>query len=277
MVAPLGRRGHEVSCVRVCTYAGYGNIAPKTALGRFITIPYAVVGIPLTLLTIAHIGAFMAIVFRFLYKNVIYRVCCAPCRRRRRDSHTTAADVELCEVADDASARPPPTNEERVVARQRTTAERVRQSYRVMVEWRRGIQQQRRGCVEQWRRGITNALYTEDNRQVQVPLYVSLILITGYVSLGALMFGLWEENWGFLIGSYFCFVTLSTIGFGDFVPGTSPDAWASQEKLCLCAMYLICGLALLAMCFDLMQEEARNTFRRWGRRLHLLEQRPTVA
>ena len=80
------------------TCVGYGNIAPKTALGRFITIPYAIVGIPLTLLTIAHLGAFMATVFRFLYKNVICGVCLAPCRRRRRDGH---ADDELDDDDDD--------------------------------------------------------------------------------------------------------------------------------------------------------------------------------
>jgi len=281
------------------TCVGYGNIAPKTALGRFITIPYAVIGIPLTLLTITHLGAFMATVFRFLYKNVFCGVCCAPFRRRRRGRRDSAStvenDVELgagettttttAAAGDDVVvAGGPPcsaavTEVDRVVAarRRRTAAERVRQSYRVMVEWRRGITERGGGAAARWRRGITNALYTEDNLQVQVPVYVSLLLIAGYVSVGALMFGLWESSWDFLIGSYFCFVTLSTIGFGDFVPGTSPDAWASQEKLCLCSAYLICGLALLAMCFDLMQEEARNTFRRWGRQLGLLAQPPAVT
>jgi len=176
-----------------------------------------------------------------------------------------------------SQARTAAATEERraVAARRRTAAERVRQSYRVMVEWRRGIVRCRR-ALNGWRRGITNALYTEDNLQVQVPVYVSLLLIAGYVSVGALMFGLWESDWDFLVGSYFCFITLSTIGFGDFVPGTGPDAWASQEKLCLCSVYLIVGLALLAMCFDLMQEEARNTFRRCGRRVGLLPRTSNV-
>jgi len=73
-----------------------------------------------------------------------------------------------------------------------------------------------------------------------------------------------EDDWDFLIGFYFCFITLSTIGFtlstigfGDYVPGTSVDAWAAQEKLILCALYLLIGLALLAMCFELIQEEVR--------------------
>nr|CAD7194657.1 unnamed protein product [Timema douglasi] len=39
-----------------------------------------------------------------------------------------------------------------------------------------------------------------------------------YVCFGALLFSKWE-NWGFLDGSYFCFISLSTIGFGDIVPG----------------------------------------------------------
>ena len=41
------------------------------------------------------------------------------------------------------------------------------------------------------------------------------------------------------------------------MPGTSVDAWAAQEKLVLCALYLLIGLALIAMCFELIQEEVR--------------------
>lgn len=237
-------------------YVGYGNIAPKTAFGRFVTIPYAIVGIPLTLLTIAHIGAFMATVFRFVYRNVLCGVCCVLCRHR--DTHTAVSDdIELNETTNEDGLLRPTDNVD-TARRRRTAAERVRDSYRVIVEWRRGI---------------TNALYTEDNLKVYVPLYISLLLIAGYISVGALLFGLWETDWDFLIGSYFSFITLSTIGFGDFVPGASLDAFASQEKLVLCSLYLVCGLALLAMCFDLMQEEARNMFRRWARQLGLADQR----
>jgi len=195
----------------------------------------------------------MATVFRFLYKNVFCGICCALCLRR--DDQTANTDIELSETT--ADVRTTPTPQDPAAAIRHTAVQRVRESYRVIVEWRRGI---------------TNALYTEDNLQIHVPLYISLLLITGYIFLGAFMFGLWEDDWDLLISSYFCFVTLSTIGFGDFVPGTSINASQSQGKLVLCSLYLVCGLALLAMCFDLMQEEARNTFRRWGRQLGLLQQ-----
>ena len=56
--------------------------------------------------------------------------------------------------------------------------------------------------------------------QVSVPIYVSLLLMFGYIMLGAFLFAL-SEDWDTLVAAYFCFITLSTIGFGDYVPGTS--------------------------------------------------------
>jgi len=82
---------------------------------------------------------------------------------------------------------------------------------------------------------------------------------------------LMKAEWDVLVGSYFCFVTLSTIGFGDFVPGTSLDAWSSTPKLVLCSLYVVCGLALLAMCFDLMQDQVRQVCRDIANRLGLVK------
>lgn len=41
-----------------------------------------------------------------------------------------------------------------------------------------------------------------------------------YIFFGARLFADWE-NWDILDGSYFCFISLSSIGFGDIVPGAS--------------------------------------------------------
>ncbi len=44
--------------------SGYGHIAPKTAVGKIVTIFYAIVGMPLTVLCWSNIGAAMANAFR---------------------------------------------------------------------------------------------------------------------------------------------------------------------------------------------------------------------
>ena len=48
---------------------GYGHIVPKTQSGKVVTMLYAIVGIPLTLLTITNLGGFMATAFRWFYKS----------------------------------------------------------------------------------------------------------------------------------------------------------------------------------------------------------------
>merc|ERR1719384_421995 len=52
---------------------------------------------------------------------------------------------------------------------------------------------------------------------VMVPITVNLILIFGFIFIGALAFAAWED-WDPIASAYFCFITLTTIGFGDFYP-----------------------------------------------------------
>lgn len=44
-----------------------------------------------------------------------------------------------------------------------------------------------------------------------VPIVATIGVLSGYVFTGAVIFSYWE-NWGYLDGAYFCFITFTTIG-----------------------------------------------------------------
>lgn len=83
-----------------------------------------------------------------------------------------------------------------------------------------------------------------------------------FISLGALLFG-GQESLDFMDGSYFCFISLSTIGFGDIVPTTNKKESDNSLELnfIFCSIYLMLGMALIAMCFNLMQQDVVQKIR----------------
>lgn len=109
-----------------------------------------------------------------------------------------------------------------------------------------------------------------DYQAATVPITISLAVMVSYVIGGAVLFKQWETEWGYLDGSYFCFISLSTTGFGDLVPGDSlinSSGGGVELSLIFCSMYLIIGMALIAMCFNLMQEEVIAKVRKFGQLL----------
>ncbi|BFZ04537.1 hypothetical protein BsWGS_07576 [Bradybaena similaris] len=112
-----------------------------------------------------------------------------------------------------------------------------------------------------------------NTKGVTVPLWVSLLIIGSYICGGALLFSSWEKDWDYLIAAYFCFITLTTIGFGDYVFGSGTQV-NNNAKLITSSLYLFMGLAIIAMCFSLMQEEVKSRFMRIGLKLGLMKTKP---
>ena len=142
-----------------------------------MTMIYAIFGIPLMLLCLANIGSTMADAFRFIYRNV----CCSYCTMvKKRRNLRALQSVEI------------PTN---ITSSNSTIASNARES------------QPSPNVVE----FVDN--FDVDYRKTTIPISVTLSLLTSYLILGAVLFSEWE-NWKFLDGAYFCFVTLATIGLG---------------------------------------------------------------
>jgi hypothetical protein len=50
---------------------------------------------------------------------------------------------------------------------------------------------------------------------------VAIVILLVYIFVGAIIYWTWED-WGFFESFYFVFISMSTIGFGDFVPQVCP-------------------------------------------------------
>ncbi|XP_060101005.1 potassium channel subfamily K member 16 [Heteronotia binoei] len=59
------------------------------------------------------------------------------------------------------------------------------------------------------------------------------------------------EGWSYGEGFYFTFITLSTIGFGDYVVGTDPNKHYITVYRSLAAIWIVFGLVWLALIFNL--------------------------
>ncbi|RNA30940.1 T family of potassium channels 7-like [Brachionus plicatilis] len=110
----------------------------------------------------------------------------------------------------------------------------------------------------------------DEEEKVTVPLTITMIVFTLYIIIGALIFSNFED-WPMVAAGYFCFITLSTIGFGDYVPGQKEDDQNATFKLITGCIYLLIGMAILAMCFDLMQEEIIAKFTWLGKKLGIVD------
>ncbi|CAF2987529.1 unnamed protein product [Rotaria sp. Silwood2] len=200
------------------------------------------------LLCLANIGSTMADAFRFIYCNV----CCSYCNmiKKRRNlralqsvelSHNTSPSLSSSPIVTTLAPNNLPIVSSNNIENKPSTN---------VVEF------------------VDNFII--DYRKTTIPISITLSLLTSYLILGAVLFSEWE-NWKFLDGAYFCFVTLATIGLGDFVPGKSITSTQVEGKLVICALYVLFGLSLMAMCFNLMQEEVRAKFRRLGNKLGIID------
>ncbi|KAH8320026.1 hypothetical protein KR074_011430 [Drosophila pseudoananassae] len=263
----------------VITTIGYGNITPQSEWGKLVTILYAIIGMPLFLLYLSNIGDVLAKSFKWIYSKVcLCRICPGVAKRRiireRRKMRQLARAVSRSHI--------------------NLSSRIIKLLYKLQLqlhdmETARGSSSYSSSNSTSTSNSSSSGDYSRSSKhssslvdvpfsgsdsdiereirgstdEITVPVTVCIFVMVGYILWGALLFGRWED-WNYLDGSYFCLISLSSIGFGDLVPGDrviTADRDKVEVSFILCAVYLLLGMAVIAMCFNLMQEQVVHNIR----------------
>ncbi|RLU23012.1 hypothetical protein DMN91_005290 [Ooceraea biroi] len=267
--------------------SGYGSVAPRTLWGRLITIVYALLGIPLMLIYLSTVGDVLARSFRRLYGRMVRRP--RNCTRKqqpppppppvggimskayRYDNHVetkgsgnyySASRESSC---DDLGIRGAGSailldcgNEGLLHATTSSTA--------ALQDVTTGNGKRHFHPCSLSLSSTSSPAYILETNPVRIPISLCLIIMLMYICGGAVMFNR-LEGWSLLEGGYFCFTSLGTIGFGDLMPvgRNAPSTTLEELSLCACSLYILAGMGLIAMCFNLVQEEVVRVVRVFGR------------
>ncbi|KAL2083503.1 hypothetical protein ACEWY4_021276 [Coilia grayii] len=254
-------------CCTVFTTVGYGEIYPVTVPGKLICILYAMVGIPLMLLVITDVGDILARLFSQGYQHLHKLVK----HVRRRLLHRKRAAAEGTYTFSHEIVLREPLDIKQVIRTQASVKRKSVQLFNNVQIFERIIAHEKLGRsapLQRWRscpelnRGppshwpvLVLEGIGEDMERLNVPLMLILLVVSAYILFTGLLLKRWETDFSVFDSLYFCFITLTTIGFGDIVP-------SHPKYFMVTFIFIISGMAIMSMAFKLGQSTIVSCYRR---------------
>ncbi|XP_035776325.1 uncharacterized protein LOC118458189 [Anopheles albimanus] len=252
----------------ILTTIGYGSVAPRTVLGRMITLAYAVLGIPLTLVYLSSTGGMLAKVARGVFSRVLCCCLCSNCgyccydekrmEEKEKRMKRKRQQMELHQQHQQQQPHLTLSGQEPYYVRSGSLQNSVNSPEKQLTMLTAAS-----SAVAAPEIDSTSGSNDSDSRtsmhglSILAPILLCVAMMSIYIVVGALtLFRL--ESLPLSDGVYFCFMALSTIGFGALAPGGRRE---STTTTWFCAGYIMAGMALTAMCFNVLHDEILHRLR----------------
>nr|CAI5832763.1 unnamed protein product [Callosobruchus analis] len=257
-----------VYALTVITTIGYGHIYPTTTTGRALTIVYALIGIPLFLIALTDFGKLFTRCIKFLWSFVRRVYYTGSCRKVRKTAHVQEIFKGAQMMYEIATFRRPSQNndpEDPQHNEHNNTNHKPDLASPNELKPIDGLTPVSAGTTTYIASGDTDTPTTpaisnfEIDDEFNLPISVALFILVAYIFIGCSGFCA-VEKWNFFASFYFVFISMSTIGFGDYVP-------ANPISMILSIVYLVFGLALMSMCINVVQVKLSDTFQQASQKL----------
>uniref|UniRef100_A0A0K0E8L1 Potassium channel domain-containing protein n=1 Tax=Strongyloides stercoralis TaxID=6248 RepID=A0A0K0E8L1_STRER len=202
----------------IYTTIGYGNIACATTTGRIVSIIYAFIGIPIFLIILNNLNEFLLKKIKMISilfeDNIFYY----------------SMKLGLLKLED----------EKKIKYYKKFNNEKNTDNELIELS---NVTDTNDTCI------TINVEEEEEKNVIHNPPILTGVLVTLiWIFLSAGLFCLWED-WTYGSSTYFIFISLLTIGFGDIYPVHRP------ELFCWAFGAVIVGLSLVTVCISLCQEK----------------------
>ncbi|KAK5853526.1 hypothetical protein PBY51_014671 [Eleginops maclovinus] len=267
-------------CCTVFTTVGYGEIYPVTLTGKVVCVLYAMVGIPLMLLVTLDVGDFLAILMSRIYVRIhtLFKLLRShtwspwKARKKREEvSSNLALEDGTYFFSQDIVVREPldirqVLHSQADVRHKSIHLENNKEIFEKLLTreklLRKGPLLRTISCPELDRlppppRGYAIWDFTglgNGMEKLDVPFVLILFIVFAYIFLGGLILPLWEKEMKGFDPYYFCFITLTTIGFGDIIP-------MHPKYFMVTSLFLVGGIAIMSMAFKLGQTRIVSCYR----------------